>query len=206
MLNKIEVIFYNKPFFNKMPSSVKPMQSDIFDPNRGKCAYCYSTADAVPIITKQTIPHPKWPQVITKYIYNCKAHASDAIRDYRAHLHTTGSVLEADILCDPLFTVITTKTQIVVERSNRSYFDKDGWTLNYSPMPTGNTEFVQKDPTRSNILTISVVKREKDHILVKNISVSDLKLSIPDTDHALVDAFIKRFDEGFYKADYEPLS
>lgn len=186
-----------------MPSSVIPKQSDIFDPNWGKCVYCHSSADAAPIITKKTIHHQRWPQIITSYIYYCKAHASNAARDYRAYLHTFGSVLESDVLSDPLFAVITDTVPIVVGRANRTYFDNDGWTLNYSSTPSANTEFVQKDPKRSNAYTIGVIKRKANEILEKNIPVNDLKLSIPHTEHSRVDAFLKRLEEGFYKSEYD---
>jgi len=172
-----------------MPRSVKPMQSDIFDPNWGKCAYCYCVADAPLYIIKDNIQEPQWPRVVTRYIYNCQTHSANAYRDFRAYLHFTSRVLQADALTDKLF---ANTVPIVVERAHRTYFDKVGWTISNS-----NDAYVQKDSTGT--WTVSVVNTEKN--LTKRIPVSDLKLSI--FDHTLVDAFISRLDEGFYKAEYE---
>lgn len=176
-----------------MPSVVKPVQSDIFDPNWGKCAYCHSLADASPFIIKENIQHPTWSHVITRYIYNCKTHVVDAQRDFRAYMHLKSRVLQVDALTDKLFTVITKSTPIVVERAHRTYFDKVGWTISDT-----NDALIQKDLATS-VWTIVVVNKMAH--LTKRIPVSDLKLCIPDG--ALVDAFIARLDEGFYKAEYE---
>jgi len=189
-----------------MPAAVLPKQSDIFDSNWGNCAYCNGIADAPPIITKQKFTlNPRWPDVITRYIYNCKTHASDAARDFRAHLHTIGCVLQADVLADPLFDLITGDTAIVVERDNRTYFDNRGWTIKSSPWTNDDEVLVQKNTESPIVWTIAVVFNDSinSNVLSKNIPVSDLMLAIPSTKHHLVESFIERLDKGFYKQEYD---
>ena len=122
-------------------------------------------------------------------------HQAWADRDAQAWLGRNGRVRPKHYKEDPLFkdTDLLLR-EIVVPRSSGA-IDHEGWTIRkpYCDDAALITFYADKD-----VWVVPVRNASED--IIKHIPVSDLKLSLPEDKHGLVDAFELRLKAGFYRA------
>lgn len=124
----------------------------------------------------------------------CDEHKGLAIRDANAWHHNNGKVRWSDYTKDALFEQSDIlHSPITVKRTNGAI--ETNWSI-IKPDYIDNQGFIH---CISNIWTIGV--EQVDTRISKCIPVVDLKLSLPEDKHILVDALIDRLTAGFYKSD-----
>lgn len=120
-------------------------------------------------------------------------HQRMAERDAKSWLHKNGRVRREDYTQDPLFHDTDLLTRDVHVPRNSGNIDKEGWKIR-NPSYT-DYAFVQYDKGKWYIPVI------KEDGLQKGIKIQDIKLSLPEEKHALVDAFEAKLIQGFYLAE-----
>jgi hypothetical protein len=123
-------------------------------------------------------------------------HQQWADRDAKAWLHRNGSVKPKHYRHDPLFQQTDLlSTDIAVMRSSGE-IELDGWTI-IEP------SFDQAALIRfsEGRWLVPVIKHEED--IQKYIPVEELKMSLTEEKHLLVDAFEARLKAGFYRTEAE---
>jgi hypothetical protein len=126
-------------------------------------------------------------------ILACDEHKEFADRDVKAWNHRNNYVRWSDYTNDPLFkeTGILTN-QIIVKRTNGEI--ENDWEL-MTP-----DYFEMASVTKCNEEWCIPVKK-LDMSIKKYIPVKDLKISLTEDNHALVDDFIAKLNDGFYKKE-----
>jgi hypothetical protein len=116
-----------------------------------------------------------------------------AKRDAKSWLHKNGRVRREDYTKDPLFQeteLLTTDVHVI--RSSGEV-ETEGWMIRpYLSHDHANIQFYKE------AWYIPVIKKDG---FQKSIPVQELKLSLPEDKHALVDAFEAKLVEGFYLAE-----
>ena len=128
----------------------------------------------------------------------CVEHKDRAQRDGNAWLHRNNVVDWHDAIQDPVFAMLLNR-DIKVRRTSGAI--EDGWRI--EPPTYDEPPFFIRSETSGEW---SVKAKQADNI--RGLRVRDFKLSLPEEQHGLVDAFIARLNRGFYKADsdaYEAL-
>lgn len=151
----------------------KTVPNDIFHSGVYKCAYCGVSSQKSKCIRIS-------PPSKQRFIFYCDNHNADAERDVISALKTLGYHRQSDVLKQPVFAVLP--EDLVVKSSGET-----GWFLNTSII-TDNIDLVHRfydQPTYWAISIINVLTGEK-----MPIPVSSLKLSLPVTQHELVDDLI----------------
>lgn len=123
-------------------------------------------------------------------------HQQWAERDAKAWLHRNGSVKPKHYRNDPLFKETDLlSAEIAVKRSSGE-IELHGWTI-IEP------SFDQPALVRfsEGRWLIPVIKCEED--IQKHIPVEELKMSLTEDKHPLVDAFEAKLETGFYKEEAE---
>jgi hypothetical protein len=116
-----------------------------------------------------------------------------AKRDANSWLHKNGRVRREDYTKDPLFQeteLLTTDVHVI--RSSGEV-EAEGWMIRASRYDDhANIKLCE------GAWYVPVIKKEQ---FQKSIQVQELKLSLPEDKHALVDAFEAKLTEGFYLAE-----
>ena len=126
-------------------------------------------------------------------IHACSDHKTQAISALKNWMHKRGFVRWQDAINDPLFTVAKDliESYILVRRSNGAL--EDDWMLMKPSL------FNMASVKRSRSCGKWYMTAIQDYTdSERAILVEDLKLSLPEANHGLVDAFIQRLDSGFY--------
>jgi len=131
-------------------------------------------------------------------IMHCDDHADLASRDFKAWAHRERKVLLEDYEMNPLFVEgKLLERDIAVVRTSGAV-DMTGWQI--------------VEPSFDEPAYISYSLEDKCwHIGVWNaimgiwrsLLISNLKLSLPETQHGLVDAFLDRINSGIYTAEHD---
>lgn len=154
----------------------KTVPNDIFHRGCNKCAYCgVKTGKAKCIRT--------YPQRTQRFIFYCYAHSVEAERDLVSVLKERGLIRQCDVLQHPLFAVLP---EDLVTKNGGS-----GWFLNKSLMEDSIT-FVHLRKDGTWVIAIDNITPYIDTYM----PVSDLKVSLPDEHHGLVDDFIVWLSNG----------
>lgn len=157
----------------------KTVPNDWYHPGCYKCAYCGLSTQKSKCLRRY--PQNKW-----RYIFYCYAHRDDAERDMVSILNKLGYYRQSDILKQPLFAVLP---EDLVKKSALGV--GVGWFLKTSLLED-SIDLVRKD--QDGTWTIAI-----DH-LTPNIAtympVSDLKMSLDEKHHGLVDDFIAWLSTG----------
>ena len=120
-------------------------------------------------------------------------HRLMAQRDRKSWLHKNGLVFSEDYLQEPLFKETELLTcDVHVSRSNGS-IDKEGWKIRDSSRC--DPAFLQFNNDKWYIPV------KCGEVLQKSIIIQELKLSLPEDKHALVDNLVKKLEDGFYLAE-----
>jgi hypothetical protein len=116
-----------------------------------------------------------------------------AKRDAKSWLHKNGRVRREDYTKDPLFQeteLLTTDVHVI--RSSGEV-EAEGWMIRASRYDDhANIKLCE------GAWYVPVIKKDQ---IQKSIQVQELKLSLPQDKHALVDAFEAKLTEGFYLAE-----
>ena len=116
-----------------------------------------------------------------------------AKRDAKSWLHKNGRVRREDYTKDPLFQeteLLTTDVHVI--RSSGEV-EAEGWMIRASRYDDhANIQLCE------GAWYVPVLKKDQ---FQKSIQVQELKLSLPQDKHALVDAFEAKLTEGFYLAE-----
>ena len=123
----------------------------------------------------------------------CVEHKDRAQRDGNAWLHRNNLVDWDDATEDPVFALLLNR-DIKVRRTSGTI--EDGWRI--EPPTYDEPPFLVRS-INSGRWSVKAINRAID--TKRSLHVEDFKLSLPEADHALVDAFVERLNRGFYKAD-----
>ena len=163
----------------------EPMESMLGTTN---CQYCDK-------------PHTHFDAVSYSFgVHACDDHKPLAQRDAKAWMHKKGLVRWRDAIKDPLFTQAEDLlfSNILVRRTNGAI--EGDWTLCKPWVALGEPMAVKRSE-RSGEWSMTAIQDVTESM--RGILVKDLKLSLIEEEHYLVDAFIGRLDAGFYKEDAE---
>lgn len=160
--------------------SAEPMESMLETAN---CQYCDR-------------PHTHFEVVTYLFgIHACDDHKPLAQRDAKAWMHKKGLVRWRDAIKDPLFTEAEDLlfSNILVRRTNGTV--ESNWTLCKPWVGLGEPVSVKRSE-RSGKWSMMAIQDDTESL--RDILVEDLKLSLMEEEHWLVDAFIERLEAGFY--------
>ena len=121
-------------------------------------------------------------------------HQAWADRDAQAWLGRHGYVRPKHYREDPLFKETDLLSREVAVKRSAGPTDFEGWVIT-KPYYGESAHVYFRDSDA--VWTIHVSKPSEE--LVKRIPVGDLKMSLPEDKHGLVDAFELRLNAGFYK-------
>lgn len=158
----------------------RPVRTVMFHPN---CAYCGKSANHFSFCLYQLA------------VLACDdiEHKRCAERDAKAWLGRNGYVRPKEYKDDPLFLAVT---DCVVVRRSSGIIEQEGWKV---------AKASYSDPAVASHIEgkwyLPVVNDHQD--LRKYIIVQELKLSLPEHDHHLVDAFEARLIAGFYTTEMQ---
>ena len=125
-------------------------------------------------------------------------HQALADRDAKAWLGIYRCVRPEHYREDPLFQETELLSSDIVVKRSSGEIEIDGWTIRKPSLyESALVRFRKEDET----WVILVIKNEED--IQKDIPVRDLKLSLPEEQHGLVDAFEARLVAGFYHAEIQ---
>lgn len=122
-------------------------------------------------------------------------HQAWADRDARAWLGRHSLVRAKDYREDPLFKDTDLLSRNVVVKRSSGVIDRGGWTIR---KPYFHDAALITFYTTEEVWAVPVGNASEE--VVKAIPVSELKLSLPEDKHGLVDAFELRLKAGFYRA------
>ena len=126
---------------------------------------------------------------------SCDKHKHLAQRDAKAWCHEMGYVRFVDAVKDPLFVESDLlSSPIKVRRSNGMI--QDGWSLAL-PSYTSPCHLTCKDGKWM------MHAQDATLDLRRGVLVEDLKLSLPESLHGVVDNFVMKLDFGLYKVDHD---
>jgi len=155
-----------------------PIRTVMFIP---KCLYCGK---------KETY----WAKCMYQLsIIACNEHKAFADRDVKAWNHRNNRVKWIDYTTDILFK----ETDILIDRITvkRTSGDiEDDWIL-IKP------DFYEMAPIKKHDGIWLIGVKKIDETIIKAIPVEDLKMSITEEKHGLVDDLIAKLDDGFYKKE-----
>jgi hypothetical protein len=116
-----------------------------------------------------------------------------AKRDAKSWLHKNGRVRREDYTKDPLFQETELLTMDVHVIRSSGEVETEGWMIRASRYDDhAHIQFCE------GAWYVPVIKTEQ---FQKSIQVQELKLSLPEDKHALVDAFETKLLQGFYLAE-----
>lgn len=132
----------------------------------------------------------------------CDAHKDLADRDADAYLALKGRVRFDEATEDQLFVLGTLLTRDIKVRRSSGAID-DNWRIREPSCEPeeGMTHFVARDPGHGIKWYMQAIQPSTG--TTRGFCVDDLKLSLPEDQHSLVDAFVARLDAGFYKAQLD---
>ena len=119
-------------------------------------------------------------------------HKTWANRDAKAWLGRNKCVNHTDYKQDPLFQSTDLLSRCVPVRRSSGEIEIDGWRIFLISSADALIRFRESD----GLWVIPVIKSEDD--IQKHIPVRDLKMSLPEDKHGLVDAFEAKLVAGFY--------
>lgn len=122
-------------------------------------------------------------------------HQAWADRDAQAWLGRHGYVRPKHYREDPLFKDTNLLSREVVVPRSSGAIDREGWVITKPYIDESALICFDKS---EQLWTVHVSNTAEE--IVKRISVRDLKLSLPEDKHGLVDAFELRLKRGFYRA------
>jgi hypothetical protein len=122
-------------------------------------------------------------------------HQAWADRDAQAWLGRNRSVRPKHYREDPLFKDTDLLLRDIVVPRSSGAIDREGWTIR---KPYCDDAAMITFYAEEGVWLVPVGNASED--IVKAIPVSDLKLSLPEDKHGLVDAFELRLKAGFYRA------
>lgn len=127
-------------------------------------------------------------------ILACEEHKAWADNDSKAWLDMNGCVRAEDYTQEPLFQETDIlHTDVKVKRKGGT-IDEQGWKIEHPRH--GNYAYIKNI---ENIWAIPVTKNDDN--LYKYIPLEDLKMSLPEDKHALVDALNAKLSSGLYSAE-----
>lgn len=118
-----------------------------------------------------------------------------AERDAKSWLHKNGLVRHNDYTQEPLFQETDLLTRDVHVPRSSGKIDTEGWKIQTPSYVDYAFVRLGGDEKKWHIPVI------KEDLLQKCIKIQDLKLSLPEDKHALVDAFEAKLVHGFYLAE-----
>lgn len=122
-------------------------------------------------------------------------HQAWADRDAEAWLGKTQSVSPKDYREDPLFQLTDLLSRDVPVTRSSGAIDHEGWTINKPNVDdAAHIHFCKKE----GLWAVPVGNRHEP--IAKYIPVRDLKMSLPEEKHWLVDEFEAKLIRGFYRA------
>ena len=125
-------------------------------------------------------------------------HQAWAERDAKAWLGRNKCVSPKEYMEDPLFQETDLLSRDVVVQRSSGEMEIDGWTIR-EPCYTEPAMIRFREGDKAWV--VLVIKKEEG--IQKDIPVRDLKLSLTEDKHGLVDAFEARLFAGFYSAEVE---
>lgn len=134
-------------------------------------------------------------------ILACEEHKAWADNDSKAWLDRNRRVRAEDYIREPLFQETDILHIDIKVKRKGGTIDEQGWRIERPRY--GNDAYIQNI---ENIWAIPVTNNKND--LRKYIPLEDLKMSLPEDKHALVDALDARLEMGLYSAErleYEKL-
>ena len=151
--------------------------------SRPQCQYCTSKNS-----------HSEWVNDEMS-ILACDMHKGLAVRDSRAWCAVQGRVQWFDAINEPMFTEggILAGNEVKFRRGTGVI--EDDWQI------SGSKANFLKRSNDSGQWTIQVTQKYTG--LTRSMAIDDLKLTLPEDKWELVDAFIRRLEAGFYKAEYD---
>lgn len=158
----------------------RTVPNDLFHPGCYKCAYCDKS-------TQQSKCLRRYPQTKWRFIFYCSAHSADAERDMASILKELDCHRQSDVLKHPVFAVLP---EDLVKKSPWGTIGK-GWFLNTS-LHGDSLDLVYKQADGTWNIAIDNLTPN----IATYIPVSDLKMSLPDEHHWLVDDLIHWLSNG----------
>lgn len=122
-------------------------------------------------------------------------HQRMAERDAKSWLHKNGLVRHNDYTQEPLFQETELLTMDIHVPRSSGRIDTEGWKIQTPSYVDYAFARLGGDEKKWHIPVI------KEDLLQKCIRIQDLKLSLPEDKHALVDAFEAKLVQGFYLAE-----
>jgi hypothetical protein len=122
-------------------------------------------------------------------------HRRLAERDAKSWLHKNGLVRHKDYTQEPLFKETELLTMDVHVPRSSGKIDTEGWKIQTPSYVDYAFIRLGGDEKKWHIPVI------KEDLLKKCISIQDLKLSLPEDKHVLLDAFEAKLMQGFYLAE-----
>ena len=158
-----------------------PIRTVMFRPI---CSYCGNTEShyahcdyKLSILACDNLEHQNWAE-----------------RDAKAWLQENGMVRMNDFVKEPLFQETEILSSVVKVKRSSGIIEDEGWTIKKSTI--FDPVFIRVENGKWYI----PVYKALDEI-VKNIGVKDLKMSLPEDKHYLVDTFYQKVEMGFYSEE-----
>jgi len=157
----------------------KTVPNNGFHPGCYKCAYCQ-------VKTQKALCLRTYPQTNWRFIFYCDAHTADAEDDMRSILKKRGYHKQCDVLKQPVFAVLP---ENLVKKS--PWGIGIGWFLNTS-LWGDSIDLVYQEKDGTWVIAIDNVTPN----IATYMPVSELKMSLPNEHHGLVDDLIKWLSNG----------
>jgi hypothetical protein len=161
--------------------AANPVRTVMFSPT---CAYCGK-------------PEKHWVDCdVQLAILACSdpEHQAWAERDAQAWMARNQCVSPKDYREDPLFQLTDLLSRDIPVTRSSGAIDHEGWTIS---KPHIDDAAHMRFYTAKGLWAVPVGNRHEP--IVKHIPVRDLKMSLPEEKHGLVDAFEARLIHGFYR-------
>lgn len=164
-----------------------PIRTVLFSPI---CSYCGNTvsyyADCdykLSILACDNLEHQKWAE-----------------RDAKAWLQENGMVRMNDFVKEPLFQETDILSSAVKVRRSSGIIEEEGWTI--KKWSVCDPVFIRVENGKWYIPVYKALYESEKHIgIEKHIGVRDLKMSLPEDKHILVDTFYQKVELGFYSEE-----